>query len=157
MSGSVSALLAALASGEVEVVDLSQPLSETTPIIQLPPPFANTPGLKVHEISQLRRARPRLGLALARDRRARRHALRRADPLDHGPGQGRSGTLPASDLIGPAVVFDRVAESEADPDYVLTVDDINAWGREHGPLPEGGWLFLRTGWDTPRQRLRMRS
>ena len=41
-----------------------------------------------------------------------------------------------------------MAESEADPDYVLTVDDIHAWVSEHGPLPEGGWLFLRTGWDT---------
>ena len=36
-------LAAALASGAVRVVDLTQPLSETTPVIQLPEPFANTP------------------------------------------------------------------------------------------------------------------
>jgi len=52
MPGTVTALLAALASGEVEVVDLSQPLSERTPVIQLPEPFTNTPALKVHEISR---------------------------------------------------------------------------------------------------------
>ena len=48
----VSALLDGLASGAVQVVDLTQPLSETTPIIQLPPPFANTPGLSREEISK---------------------------------------------------------------------------------------------------------
>jgi len=44
-SSQVAALLEALASGAVEIVDLTQPLSETTPVIQLPPPFANTPGM----------------------------------------------------------------------------------------------------------------
>jgi hypothetical protein len=33
-----------LATGNVRVIDLTQVLSPTTPIIQLPPPFANTPG-----------------------------------------------------------------------------------------------------------------
>ena len=48
----VSGLLDGLASGAVEIVDLTQPLTETTPVIQLPPPFANTPGLTREEISK---------------------------------------------------------------------------------------------------------
>ena len=36
----------------VEVVDLTQPLSEDTPVLKLPPPFANTPGFTRHEISR---------------------------------------------------------------------------------------------------------
>ena len=48
----VASLLDALAGGSVEVVDLTQPLSETTPVIKLPPPFANTPGLSREEISR---------------------------------------------------------------------------------------------------------
>ena len=48
----VSALLDGLASGAVQVIDLTQPLSETTPVLQLPPPFANTPGLSREEISK---------------------------------------------------------------------------------------------------------
>ena len=47
----LAGLIEALSTGSVEVVDLTQPLSESTPIIQLPPPFANTPGWKMHEIS----------------------------------------------------------------------------------------------------------
>jgi kynurenine formamidase len=48
----LSSLLDALLTGRVEVVDLTQPLSENTPTIQLPPPFANTPGWTMHEISR---------------------------------------------------------------------------------------------------------
>ncbi len=60
--------------------------------------------------------------------------------------------MPAEHLVGPAVVIDKVAETEANPDYLLTVDDIRAWEAEHGALPENGWLFLRTGWDTRARR-----
>ena len=85
----VSALLGGLADGSVEIVDLTQPLTETTPVIQLPPPFANTPGLTPRGDQPLRRPRPRLGLVHADDRRARRHAPRRADPLGHRQGRRR--------------------------------------------------------------------
>ena len=27
------------------------------------------------------------------------------------------------------------------------VEHIRAWEVEHGPLPDGGWLLYRTGWD----------
>ena len=40
-----------LAAGSVEIVDLTQPLTESTPVIKLPPPFVNTPGLTREEIS----------------------------------------------------------------------------------------------------------
>ena len=49
---------AALADGSVRVVDLTQPLSESTPVLQLPPPFANTPGLSREDISRYDDAGP---------------------------------------------------------------------------------------------------
>jgi kynurenine formamidase len=27
------------------------------------------------------------------------------------------------------------------------VDHVRAWEQQHGPLPAGGWLLFRTGWD----------
>jgi kynurenine formamidase len=45
-------------------------------------------------------------------------------------------------------VIDKSAEAASDPDYLLTLDDIRAFESEHGALPEGGWLLLRTGWDS---------
>ncbi len=51
-SFSVTDLTAALADGSVEVVDLTQPLSETTPVLVLPEPFANTPHLSRRRLSR---------------------------------------------------------------------------------------------------------
>ena len=44
-------------------------------------------------------------------------------------------------------MIDKSAEAAADPDYVLTVDEVRVFESEHGALPDGGWLLLRTGWD----------
>ena len=46
------AVLAALDSGAVEVVDLTTPLQESTPILQLPPPLANTSPFRLEELSR---------------------------------------------------------------------------------------------------------
>ena len=48
----VASLVEALNGGAFETVDLTQPLSESTPTIQLPEQFAQTPGLKMKEISR---------------------------------------------------------------------------------------------------------
>ena len=45
-------LLAALAAGSVEIVDLTAPLSDRTPILRLPEPFANTVPFSLREISR---------------------------------------------------------------------------------------------------------
>ena len=64
---------------------------------------------------------------------------------------GRDGKdasqVAGGELIGPALVIDRVAEVEANPDYLLTLAEVQAFAEEHGPLPEGGWLLYRTGWE----------
>src|SRR5262249_57586405 len=48
----LSALTDALASATVEIVDLTAPLSSSTPVIKLPPPFSNTVSFSLHEISR---------------------------------------------------------------------------------------------------------
>ncbi len=45
-------LMTAVRSGAVEVVDLTAPLSSTTPILQLPEPFGNTDRFELREISR---------------------------------------------------------------------------------------------------------
>ena len=51
-SASVIELATSLVDGSVEVVDLTQPLSETTPVLVLPEPFANTPHLSRRRLSR---------------------------------------------------------------------------------------------------------
>jgi kynurenine formamidase len=151
VTDTVTALAAALATGAVEVVDCTQPLREDTPVIHLPPPFANTPGLTVHRISAFDEPGPfwawnwlEIGEHVGTHFDAPCHWITGRDKAD-------VGSVPAAHLVGPAAVLDRVAETEADPDYLLTPDDIRAFEAEHGPLPEGGWLLLRTGWDRRAQ------
>ena len=54
--------LAALASGTVRVVDLSQPLSAATPVIGLPPPFAQSAPFSIDGGFRVRCGRSRLVL-----------------------------------------------------------------------------------------------
>ena len=54
----VTALLDALAAGRTRVVDLTQPLSERTPVLKLPEPFANTPHLSRRDLSRYDDAGP---------------------------------------------------------------------------------------------------
>ena len=49
-------------------------------------------------------------------------------------------------LILPGVVIDVSESAAADPDYLVTPDDILAWEAEHGPLPPGAAVLIRTGW-----------
>jgi kynurenine formamidase len=136
-------LTAALASGAVRVVDLTQPLSEGTPVIQLPEPFAGTPPLSRRQLSRYDDRGP----AWAWDAlELGEHTGTHFDAPVHWI-TGRDGedvaSVPPARLVGPAVVIDKSEEAAADPDYLLTVDDVRA----HGPIPEGAWLLLRTGWD----------
>jgi kynurenine formamidase len=147
----LSSLVEALAGGTVEVVDLTQPLTEATPIIQLPPPFANTPGWKLHEISRYDDRGPAWYWNAFE---GGEHVGTHLDaPIHWVTGRERDDVsqVPVGRLIGPAVVIDKTTEAAADPDFLLSIDDIRAFEAEHGPLPDGGWLLYRTGWDARAQ------
>lgn len=140
-------LLGALADGTVEVVDLTAKLHEDTPIIQLPEPFVNTPGFSLEELSRYDDRGPawywnaiHTGEHVGTHFDAPVHWATGKDDID-------VSEVPARQLVGPAVVIDVTDEVSADPDFLLDVDHVEAWEREHGPLPEGGWLLYRTGWD----------
>jgi kynurenine formamidase len=143
----VQSLLEALASGSVRVIDLTQPLHERTPVLKLPEPFANTPGLTRHEISRYDDRGPAWAWSWLE---IGEHVGTHFDAPIHWI-TGRDGedvaSAPPERLVGPAVMIDKSAEAAADPDYVLTVDEVRAFESEHGALPERGWLLLRTGWD----------
>ena len=147
----VSKLIDALASGAVEIIDLTQPLSESTPVIKLPPPFANTPGLTREPISRYDERGPgwawdtlTLGEHVGTHVDAPIHWITGRDGADIGSVAPRS-------LVGPACVIDKTAETEADPGYLLTVGDLQAWESEHGRMPEHAWVLLRTGWGSRAQ------
>jgi len=55
----------------------------------------------------------------------------------------------AEELVLPAVVIDIREMASNDPDYRLSVDDINAWERQHGQvIAPGSVVILFTGWQS---------
>ena len=144
----LASLVDGLSSGRVRVIDLTQPLSEKTPILQLPPPFANTPGWTTHEISSYDERGPAWYWNWFE---GGEHVGTHFDAPNHwitGRDREDVASVPLSRLVRPAVMIDKSAEAGADPDYLLRVDDIREFEAQHGPLPQGCWLLYRTGWDT---------
>jgi len=140
-------LISAIAGGKVEVIDLTAPLSEQTPTIQLPPPFANTTRFELTEISHYDERGPAW---YWNDISTGEHVGTHFDAPIHWV-TGREGLdvsqVPARHLIAPAAVIDKSQECSANPDFLLQVADVQVWEREYGLLPQGGWLLYRTGWD----------
>ena len=56
--------------------------------------------------------------------------------------------IPLHRLIGPAVVVD--VSAKATPDYLVTVEDLEAFEAEYGQIPGGAILLIRTGWGDRR-------
>jgi kynurenine formamidase len=67
-------------------------------------------------------------------------------PIHFGEGRQASHELPLERLVAPAVVIDATASAARDRDYRLTRDDVLAFEREHGRIPAGTIVLLRTGW-----------
>ncbi len=144
----LDSLIAALRSATIEVVDLTSRLESGTPVIKLPEPFGNTASFALHEISRYDERGPAW---YWNDITTGEHTGTHFDAPVHWV-TGRDGQdvsqVPVTALIAPAVVLDFSAQAAADPDFLLEIDHVRQWEAEHGPLPDGGWLLYRTGWDT---------
>lgn len=147
-SGLLASLQQAISTGAVEILDLTAPLSSQTPVLQLPPPFANTIALRLETVSAFDDDGP---MWRWHNIHTGEHTGTHVDAPAHWV-TGRDGwtvdQVPPERLIGPAAVVDVSAEVANDPDFLLEPDHLLAWEDEHGRIPEGAWLLLRTGWAT---------
>ncbi|WP_134324918.1 cyclase family protein [Cumulibacter soli] len=143
----LSALTEALDSGAIEVIDLTAPLSSQTPVLELPPEFGQTAVFELEEISKYDDRGPAW---YWNNIRTGEHTGTHFDAPNHwisGKDLGDIASVPVRRMIGQAAVLDVTAEASANPDFLVEVEHIKAWEAEHGPLPAGGWLLVRTGWD----------
>lgn len=141
-------LASAVHGGSVEIVELTATLSDRTPVLQLPEPFANTPGFAMEELSRYDERGPAWYWNVIY---MGEHVGTHFDaPVHWKTGEdGRDmSEIPPEHLIAPAAVIDKSAQAAKNPDFLLEVDHIRSWEDRHGPLPEGGWLLYRTGWDS---------
>jgi kynurenine formamidase len=61
-------------------------------------------------------------------------------------------TIPPRKFIGPACVIDIIDEVEKSPDFLLTIEYVEAWERQYGRIPAGAWVLLRSGWSKRKGR-----
>ncbi len=52
-----------------------------------------------------------------------------------------------SRFFAPLAVISIESRAARDHDAELTVDDIRGWERQHGRLPDGAFVAMRSGWD----------
>ncbi len=151
MSGPVtvlSLLVEEMRRGRVKVVDLTQPLSPQTPVIELPPQFASSPGLTVEVISRYDEKGPawywntlHLGEHTGTHFDAPIHWVTGKDLANNA-----TDTIPPEKFIGPACVIDCSKEAAEYEDFLLTREHVLAWEAEHGRIPPGAWVLMRTDW-----------
>ena len=67
---------------------------------------------------------------------APRHFAANANTLDQ---------IPLEQLMGSAILIDVTRQCEANRDYLISVEDFSSWEKQHGQIPAGSIVLLRTG------------
>ena len=141
-----------LNTGRLVIVDLTQPLGPETPVIGLPPIFGASPGVTIDVISKYDGKGPawywntiRMGEHTGTHFDAPVHWVTGRDLPDNA-----CDTIPVKRFVGPACVIDVERETGTNPDFLVTPVRIAEWESEHGRIPQGSWVLLRTGWSRRR-------
>lgn len=145
---SLAAFAADLIAGKIKVIDLTQTLSPEFPTIALPPEFGQCAPFRMEEISRYDAKGPAW---YWNNFSCGEHTGTHFDaPIHWVSGKdlpnNTTDTIDAQNFIAPACVIDCSVQSAENPDFILTVDVIKAWEAQHGKIPAGTWVFLRTDW-----------
>jgi kynurenine formamidase len=67
-------------------------------------------------------------------------------PIHFAPNGLFVDQLPVETLVVPAAVINLGERAARDPDSVVTPDDLRAWERRYGRLPDGAAVLMASGW-----------
>lgn len=67
-------------------------------------------------------------------------------PVHFAKGKWSADQIPLENLTGEAVVVDVSEKALKNPDYLISADDIQAWEKTNGTIPDGAILFFKTGY-----------
>ena len=144
----LAAFASALAGGRIRVVDLTCTLDPDFPVIVLPPEFGQAQPFRVEEISRYDHRGPAwywnnfsMGEHVGTHFDAPAHWVTGRDLPN--------GTVDAIDpakFVAPAFVIDCSEACAKDPDYQMSVADIEVFEAHHGRIAEGAWALMRSDW-----------
>lgn len=136
----IEAAFELLESGEVQLVDLSWPLSPEGLYWPTGAPFEHEVSAGISEggywyASGSFSSPEHLGTHLDA-------------PIHFGEGRWTSAEIPLERMFAPGIVIDISAAAQADADTTLDPDDIAAWEQNHGTVPAGAIVLVRSGWSS---------
>ena len=141
-------LVGSIAGGGLTVVDLTQTLDPDFPQISLPPEMGQCWPFRIEEVSHYDDRGP--GWYWNNISCGEHTGTHFDAPIHWISGRNlpnnATDTIPAEHMIAPACVLDCSEQSREDPDFLLTVDFIREWEGEHGRIPAGSWVLMRTDW-----------
>ena len=138
----------AVSQGTIRVIDLTQPLDPSTPILQLPPEFGKSWPFHIEEISKYDARGPAW---YWNNFSCGEHTGTHFDAPIHwvtGKDYPRNATdtIPVDKFFAPACVIDVTRKVFDDPDFLLTRAQVETWELEHGCIEAGSWVLMRTDW-----------
>lgn len=144
----IDGLLSALSKGGLKVIDLTETLTPDYPVIELPPEFNQASPFVKKEISRYDDKGPAWywnNITLSE------HTGTHFDaPIHWITGRDLPNnavdTMPVEHFVAPVCVIDCSREVAADKGFILTREYMEAWEAEHGTIPAGAWVFLRSDW-----------
>jgi kynurenine formamidase len=142
----------AIASGSIEVVDLTHTLDQDFPVIILPPEFGQCARFRMEEISAYDHRGPAWkwhNISLCE------HTGTHFDAPSHWISgrdipNGNVDEIPVDRFVGPVCVIDCSAGARENEDFELTPEIILDWEKSHGRIPADSWVLMRTDWSKRR-------
>ena len=145
---SLESLAADIATGVVQIVDLTHTLDPDFPVIILPPEFGQCARFRMEEISAYDHRGPAWkwhNITLSE------HTGTHFDAPCHWISgrdvpNGSVDEIPLENFVGSVVVIDCSAGAAENADFELTPEVIRSWETEHGKIPANSWVLMRTDW-----------
>jgi len=130
-------LLAGIASRQTRVVDLTYAIND-----HLPPWPGDSRPFEVRTNATMEKD----GYFTRRFAMLEHYGTHLDAPAHFVAGQAHVDQIPPEKLFGPAVVIDVREEAKRNADYRLHPARVERWEKQHGKIPAGAIVLLRTGW-----------
>jgi len=124
-----------VAAGRAQVVDLTHDLTDRMPLLPGAAPFALHPPVRLPD-----------GTGLTTFSCGEHTGTHVDVPAHIGKGLQTVDEIAPVRLVSQGVVIDVRMRVAANPDYQLTLVDLEAWEKQNGRIPPRALVILNTGW-----------
>lgn len=66
-------------------------------------------------------------------------------PVHFAKGKNTNDRIPLTQLMGAGILIDVTKQCAANPDYLISIEDLQSWEKQNGKIPAGIIVLLRTG------------